>query len=116
MSEVTGCGILKVFLTKNVKEIFWDLKFLSEVTGCRKLRCQIVQIPLYIQNISYTQTLSEIDHDDEYISQWSKGDDTFVLARNLLSFPFLKLIQINIILSDNVHTVYYIYTHVLTKP
>ena len=36
MSEVTGCGILKVFLTKNVKEIFWDLKFLSEVTGCRK--------------------------------------------------------------------------------
>jgi hypothetical protein len=36
MSEVTGCGILKVFLTKNVKEIFWDLKFLSEVTGFRK--------------------------------------------------------------------------------
>jgi hypothetical protein len=36
MSEVTGCGILKVFLTNNVKEIFWDLKFLSEVTGCRK--------------------------------------------------------------------------------
>jgi hypothetical protein len=24
------------FLTKNVKEIFWDLEFLSEVTGCRK--------------------------------------------------------------------------------
>ena len=24
------------FLTKNAKEIFWDLKFLSEVTGCRK--------------------------------------------------------------------------------
>ena len=24
------------FLTKNVKEIFWDLKFLTEVTGCRK--------------------------------------------------------------------------------
>ena len=24
------------FLTKNVKEIFWDLKFLSEVTGCQK--------------------------------------------------------------------------------
>jgi hypothetical protein len=36
MSEVTGCRILKVFLTKNVKEIFWDLKFLSEVTGCQK--------------------------------------------------------------------------------
>ena len=36
MSEVTGCGILKVILTKNVKEIFWDLKFLSEVTWCRK--------------------------------------------------------------------------------
>ena len=36
MSEVTGCEILKGFLTKNVKEIFWDLKFLSEVTGCRK--------------------------------------------------------------------------------
>jgi hypothetical protein len=37
MSEVTGYGILKVFLlTKNVKEIFWDLKFLLEVTGCRK--------------------------------------------------------------------------------
>ena len=26
------------FLTKNVKEIFWDLKFLSEVTGRRKTR------------------------------------------------------------------------------
>ena len=26
----------QVFVTKNVKEIFWDLKFLSEVTGCRK--------------------------------------------------------------------------------
>ena len=24
------------FLTKNVKEIFWDLEFLSVVTGCRK--------------------------------------------------------------------------------
>ena len=24
------------FLTKNVKEIFWDLNILSEVTGCRK--------------------------------------------------------------------------------
>ena len=24
------------FITKNVKEIFWDLKFLSEVTRCRK--------------------------------------------------------------------------------
>jgi hypothetical protein len=24
------------FLTENVKEIFWDLFFLSEVTGCRK--------------------------------------------------------------------------------
>ena len=36
MSEVTGCGILDVLLAKNVKEIFWDLKFLSEVTGCQK--------------------------------------------------------------------------------
>jgi hypothetical protein len=36
MLEVTGVGILKVFITKNVKEIFWDLEFLSEVTGCRK--------------------------------------------------------------------------------
>jgi hypothetical protein len=33
MLEVTGVGILKGFLTKNVKEIFWDLEFLSEVTG-----------------------------------------------------------------------------------
>ena len=89
-----------------------------------KLRCQIAQIPLYIQNISYTQTLSEIDpdsgrlHDDEYISQWSKGDDTFVPTRSLLLFPFLKLIQINIILSDNVH-ILYIYTclnQTLNKP
>ena len=36
MSEVTGVGILEVFLTKNVKEIFWDLNFLSEVTGYQK--------------------------------------------------------------------------------
>jgi len=33
---VTGVGIVKFFLTKNVKERFWDLNFLSEVTGCRK--------------------------------------------------------------------------------
>jgi hypothetical protein len=26
------------FLTKNIKEIFWDMKFLSKVTGCRKTR------------------------------------------------------------------------------
>ena len=26
------------FLTKNVSEIFWDLKFLLEVTGCRKMQ------------------------------------------------------------------------------
>jgi hypothetical protein len=36
MSEVTGVRILRVFLAKNVKEIFWDLNFLSEFTGCRK--------------------------------------------------------------------------------
>jgi hypothetical protein len=45
MLEVTGVGILKVFLTKNAKEIFWDLEFLSEVTGCRK-----TEVPLYIIN------------------------------------------------------------------
>ena len=58
------------------------------------------------------------DCPDEYISQWSIGDDTFVLARSLLLFPFLKLIQINIILSDNVH-ILYICTHLnqtLNKP
>jgi hypothetical protein len=36
MLEVTGVGILKVFFNKECKEIFWDLEFLSEVTGCRK--------------------------------------------------------------------------------
>jgi len=36
------------FLTKNVKEIFWDLKFLSEVTGCRKTQVSD-HIPLYIE-------------------------------------------------------------------
>jgi hypothetical protein len=30
------CRNTPSFLTKNVKEIFWDLNFLSEVTGCRK--------------------------------------------------------------------------------
>jgi hypothetical protein len=40
------------------------------------------------------------------ISQWSKEDDTFVLTRSLLLFPFLKLIQINIILSDNENILY----------
>jgi hypothetical protein len=44
MLEVTGVGILKgFFLTKNGKEILWDLEFLSEVTGCR-----ITQVPLYV--------------------------------------------------------------------
>jgi hypothetical protein len=124
MSEVTGCRIFKVFFNKECKKKYfgtWNSYRKSQDVG--KLRCQIAQIPLYmyIQNISYTQTLSEIDpdsgrlHDDEYISQWSKGDDTFVLTRSLILFPFLKLIQINIILSDNVH-ILYIYTPVLTKP
>jgi hypothetical protein len=38
MSDVGSdrCRNTQGFLTKNVKEIFWDLKFLSEVTGCRK--------------------------------------------------------------------------------
>ena len=42
----------------------------------------------------------------EPISKWSKG---VILIRSLLLFPFLKFIQINNILSDNVHT-FYIYT------
>ena len=79
----------------------WNSYRKSQDVG--KLRCQIAQIPLYmyIQNISYTQTLSEIDpdsgmlHDDEYISQWSKGDDTFVLTRSLLLFPFLTKAHTN---------------------
>ena len=38
MSDVRSdrCRNTQGFLTKNVKEIFWDLNFLSEVTGCRK--------------------------------------------------------------------------------
>jgi hypothetical protein len=30
------CPNIQGFLTKNVKEIFWDLEFLLEVTGCWK--------------------------------------------------------------------------------
>ena len=38
MSDVGSDRLWNIqgFLKKNVKEIFWDLKFLSEVTGCRK--------------------------------------------------------------------------------
>ena len=38
MSDVGSdrCRNTQGFLTKNVKEIFWDLNFLSEVTRCRK--------------------------------------------------------------------------------
>ena len=38
MSDVGSdrCQNIQGFLTKNVKEIFWDLEFLSEVTGCWK--------------------------------------------------------------------------------
>ena len=36
MSEVTESGIHKFFLSKSVKEKFWDQKLLSYVTGCRK--------------------------------------------------------------------------------
>ena len=38
MSDVGSdrCRNTQGFLTKNVKEIFWDLEFLSEVTGCGK--------------------------------------------------------------------------------
>ena len=38
------------FLTKNVKEIFWDLKFLSEVTGRRKTR---VSEPNFGRNVTW---------------------------------------------------------------
>ena len=31
-----ACQYSRFVLTKNAKEIFWDLNFLSEVTGCRK--------------------------------------------------------------------------------
>jgi hypothetical protein len=37
------CRNTQSFLTKNVKEIFWDMNFLSEVTGCRN-----AQVPLYL--------------------------------------------------------------------
>ena len=38
MSDVGSdrCWNTQGFLTKNVKELFWDLNFLSEVTGCRE--------------------------------------------------------------------------------
>ena len=38
MSDVGSdrCRNTQGFLTKNAKEIIWDLNFLSEVTGCRK--------------------------------------------------------------------------------
>jgi hypothetical protein len=65
---------------------------------------------MYIQNISYTQTLSEIEldsgrlHDectDEYISQWSKGDDTFYflfrLKLNLVKYISVKFTKSNLI-------------------
>ena len=54
MSAVTSdrCRNTQGFLTKNVKEIFWDLHFLSEVTGCRK-----TQVPLYKLNYPPFQIL-----------------------------------------------------------
>ena len=65
MSEVTGVGILKVFSTKNVKEIFWDLNFLSEVTGCRKTQVSehtgsTVYIYIYIYIFVHVQYISII--------------------------------------------------------
>ena len=47
MSDVGSdrCRNTQGFLTKNVKEIFWDLQFLSEVTGCRKVAgCRKTQV------------------------------------------------------------------------
>ena len=56
MSEVTGSGIHKFFLTRTVKENLWDQKLLSDVTGCRrKLRCRIAQVPLYILYVKRCQ-------------------------------------------------------------
>jgi hypothetical protein len=40
------CRHTQGFLTKNVKEIFWDLNFLSEVTGCRKTQVSVLKILL----------------------------------------------------------------------
>jgi hypothetical protein len=104
----------------------------------RQLYWTWITVCQYIQNISYTQTWLrrttwrmyqwlQGQYPNDYrgnipmttgvISQWSKGDDTFVLTRSLLLFSFLKLIQINIILSDNVNILYiYTVTPVLTKP
>ena len=47
------------FLTKNVKEIFRDLNFLSEVTGCRKTQVSDhtgSTVHVYLTKILYIRT------------------------------------------------------------
>jgi len=51
------CRNTQGFLRKNVKEIFWDLKFLSEVTGCRKTQVSdrtgsTVHVSVYLNEIT----------------------------------------------------------------
>ena len=65
MSDVRSdrCRNTQGFLTKNAKELFWDLNFLSEVTGCRKIQVSertgstVPSIFIYIQ-ISSSKFLS----------------------------------------------------------
>ena len=47
------CRNTKGFLTKNVKEIFRDLNFLSEVTGCRKTQVsECTGSNVYVKNMN----------------------------------------------------------------
>ena len=66
MSDVGSdrCRNNQGFLTKNIKEIFWDLNFLSEVTGCRKTQVSehtgstvSSKFHLYLVLLTITQTV-----------------------------------------------------------
>jgi hypothetical protein len=49
-------------LTKNVKEIFWDLKFLSEVTGCRKTQVSVCYIKSIVAITVFVEPQIVIDN------------------------------------------------------
>ena len=103
MSEVTGCEKLKVFLTKNVKEIFWDLKFLSEVTGCRKTQVSDrtdSTVHVYPKYKLHTNFIRNWPRLRQATWRWIhipmvKRGWYFVLTRSLLLFPFLAKAHTN---------------------
>ena len=87
MSDVGSdrCQNTRGFLTNNVKEIFWDLNFLSEDTGCRKtqvLECTCSTVYTIQNNIQEIQKTQD-QYDFFAISKKGQAMDLMVMRGSL---------------------------------